>query len=110
MHVQSCCFAYKTYCFLTLSFPSASLDLKVPNVSKTCHRVFRGSRSDLIIMLYSYQIVHVPEKDLTTPLCLKIVECLPTTKCRLQEIFLHKDEDEVSAEVCSKLKMFRSEG
>ena len=71
MHVQSCCFAYKTYCFLTLSFPSASLDLKVPNVSKTCHRVFRGSRSDLIIMLYSYQIVHVPEKDLTTPLCLK---------------------------------------
>ena len=28
MHVQSCCFAYKT---LTLSFSSASLDLKVPN-------------------------------------------------------------------------------
>ena len=31
MHVQSCCFAYKTYCFLTFSLPSASLDLKVPN-------------------------------------------------------------------------------
>ena len=30
MHVQSCCFAYKTYCFLTFSSPSASLDLKVP--------------------------------------------------------------------------------
>ena len=32
MHVQSCCFAYKTYCFLTFSSPSASLDLKVPKV------------------------------------------------------------------------------
>ena len=33
MHVQSCCFAYKTYSFffLTFSSPSASLDLKVPN-------------------------------------------------------------------------------
>ena len=31
MHVQSCSFAYKTYCFLTFSSPSASLDLKVPN-------------------------------------------------------------------------------
>ena len=30
MHVQSCCFVYKTYCFLTFSSPSASLDLKVP--------------------------------------------------------------------------------
>ena len=30
MHVQSCCFAYNTYCFLTFSSPSASLDLKVP--------------------------------------------------------------------------------
>ena len=33
MHVQSCCFAYKTYCFLTFSLPSASLDLKVPHIS-----------------------------------------------------------------------------
>ena len=29
MHVQSCCFAYKTHCFLTFSLLSASLDLKV---------------------------------------------------------------------------------
>ena len=27
MHVQSCYFAYKSYCFLTFSLPSASLDL-----------------------------------------------------------------------------------
>ena len=33
MHVQSCCFAYKTYYFLTFSSPSASLDLKVPCIS-----------------------------------------------------------------------------
>ena len=31
VHVQSCFFANKTYCFLTFSLPSASLDLKVPN-------------------------------------------------------------------------------
>ena len=30
MHVQSCCFGYETYCFLTFSSPSASLDLTVP--------------------------------------------------------------------------------
>ena len=29
MHVQSCCFAYKTHCFLTFSLLSVSLDLKV---------------------------------------------------------------------------------
>ena len=29
MQVQSCCFAYKTYCFFTFSLPSA-LDLKLP--------------------------------------------------------------------------------
>ena len=29
MHVQSCCFAYKTHCFLTFSLLSASLALKV---------------------------------------------------------------------------------
>ena len=32
MHVQSCCLFCKTYCFLTLSLPSASLDLKVAMV------------------------------------------------------------------------------
>ena len=35
-----------------------------------------------------------------------IVECLPTTERRLQEIRLHQDEDEV----CSKLRLFCSEG
>ena len=34
MHVQSCCFAHKTYCFfLTFSLPSGSLDLKVPIIA-----------------------------------------------------------------------------
>ena len=42
MHVQSC-FASKTYCFLTFSLPSASLDLKVPIVmgKKDRRAVFR---------------------------------------------------------------------
>ena len=31
VHVQSCCFANQTYCFLTFSLPFASLDLKVPS-------------------------------------------------------------------------------
>ena len=31
VHVQTCCFANKTYCFLTFSLPSARLDLKLPN-------------------------------------------------------------------------------
>ena len=82
-------------------------------------------------MRYSYQIVHVLGKDLTTADTLSraplhrsltkdekqlnedlnlyvshIVECLPTTERRLQEIRLHQDEDEV----CSKLKLFCSEG
>ena len=35
MQVQSCCFAYKTYCFLTFSSPYASLDLKVPKKIET---------------------------------------------------------------------------
>ena len=30
MHVQSCCFGCKTYCFMRFSSPSASLDLKSP--------------------------------------------------------------------------------
>ena len=82
------------------------------------------------LMRYSYQIVHVPGKDLTTADTLSraplhrsltkdekqlnedlnlyvshIVECLPTTERRLQEIHLHQDEDEV----CSKLKLLCSE-
>ena len=31
VHVQSCCFANQTYCFLTFSLRFASLDLKVPS-------------------------------------------------------------------------------
>ena len=31
MHVQSCCFAYKTYCYFDVLVAIASLDLKVPN-------------------------------------------------------------------------------
>ena len=31
MHVQSCCFANQTYCFLPFSLPSASSLLKLPN-------------------------------------------------------------------------------
>ena len=35
VHVQSCCFAYSTYCFFfTFSLLSASLDLKVHNVKE----------------------------------------------------------------------------
>ena len=35
MHVQSCCFACKTFFFfLMLSLPSASLDLEVPIVGR----------------------------------------------------------------------------
>ena len=30
VHMQSCCFANQTYCFLTFSLLSTSLDLKVP--------------------------------------------------------------------------------
>ena len=83
------------------------------------------------LMRCSYQIVHLPGKDLTTADNLSrvplhrsltkdekqlnedvnlyvshIVECLPTTERRLQEICLLLDEDEV----CSKLKLFCSEG
>ena len=91
----------------------------------------RIQRFRMRLMRYSYQIVHVPGKDLTTADTLSraplhrsltkdekklnedlnlyvshIVECLPTTERRLQEIRLHQDEDEV----CSKLKLFCSEG
>ena len=32
MHMQSCCFAYWTYCFLDVLVAVASLNLKVPNI------------------------------------------------------------------------------
>ena len=44
MHVQSCSFAYKTYCFLTFSSPSASLDLKVPTNRELTQRRERRQR------------------------------------------------------------------
>ena len=31
MHVQSCCFAYKTYCYFDVLVAIVSLDLKFPN-------------------------------------------------------------------------------
>ena len=34
MHVRSCCFAYKTYCFFDVLVAVASLDRKVPVVIK----------------------------------------------------------------------------
>ena len=37
MHVQSCCFAHKTYCFLMCLLPSTSLDLKVPDECTCMH-------------------------------------------------------------------------
>ena len=43
MHVQSCCFAHKTYCFfLTFSLPSGSLDLKVPIIARPTPSVQEG--------------------------------------------------------------------
>ena len=91
----------------------------------------RIQRFRMRLMRYSYQIVHVPGKDLTTADTLSraplhrsltkdekqlnedlnlsvshIVECLPTTERRLQEIRLHQREDEV----CSKFELFCSEG
>ena len=91
----------------------------------------RIQRCRMRLMRYSYKIVYVPGKDLTSADTLSraplhrsltkdekrlnedlnlyvshIVECLPTTERRLQEIRLHQDEDEV----CSKLKLFCSEG
>jgi len=83
------------------------------------------------LMRYSYRIVQVPGKDLCTadalsraPLyqsltkdekqlndelnlyVLHVIDCLPTTERRLQEIRLHQDVDEI----CSKLKEFCREG
>ena len=82
-------------------------------------------------MRYFYQIVHVPGKDLSTADALSraplsrsltkdekqpndelnlyvshVIDCLPTTERRLQEIRLHQDEDEI----CSSLKEFCREG
>ena len=90
----------------------------------------RIQRFRMRLMRYSYQIVHVPGKDLTTADTLSraplhrsltkdekqlnedlnlylshITEYLPTTERRLREIRLHQDEDEV----CSKLELFCSE-
>ena len=44
MHVQSYCFAYKTYCFFTFSLPSASLDVLL---RETYLRQYVNRRSDL---------------------------------------------------------------
>ena len=91
----------------------------------------RIQRFRMRLMRYSYRIVHVPGKDLCTADALSraplyqsltkdekqlnaelnlyvshVIDCLPTTERRLQEIRLHQDEDEI----CSKLKEFCREG
>ena len=48
MHVQSCCFAYKTY-FLTFSLPSASLDLL--SLHQSTHGEKRDARAKLLFGL-----------------------------------------------------------
>ena len=91
----------------------------------------RIQRYRMRLMRYSYRIVHIPGKDLSTADALSgaplyqsltkddkqlndelnlyvshVIDCLPTTERRLQEILLHQDEDEI----CSKLKEFCREG
>ena len=91
----------------------------------------RIQRFRMRLMRYSYRIVHVPGKDLCTADALSraplyqsltkdekqlnaelnlyvshVIDCLPTTERRLQEIRLQQDEDEI----CSKLKEFCGEG
>ena len=91
----------------------------------------RIQRFRLRLMRYSYTIVHVPGKDNVTADALSrapltrdltkaekqlnedmslyvanIIECLPTTERRLDEIRLQQDEDEV----CRKLKEYCIEG
>ena len=91
----------------------------------------RIQRFTMRLMRYSYTIVHVPGKDNVTADALSrapltrdltkaekqlnedmslyvanIIECLPTTERRLDEIRLQQDEDEV----CRKLKEYCIEG
>ena len=62
VHVQSCCFANKTYCFLTFSLPSASLDLKVPILAgkrdSRCHSATSFSEN-YVVAETSYQMLEV---------------------------------------------------
>ena len=91
----------------------------------------RIQRFRMRLMRYSYQTVHVPGKDLTTADILSraplhrrltkeetklneelnlyvshVIESLPATERRLQEVRSHQDEDEI----CLKLKEFCREG
>ena len=54
IHVQSCCFAHETYCFLTFPLPSSSWIRKVPKNNKYYHALMADSRQvrhDVFIML-----------------------------------------------------------
>ena len=96
-----------------------------------CDMPHRIQQFRMRLMRYSYTIVHVPGKDNVTADALSrapltrdltkaekqlnedmslyvanIIECLPTTERRLDEIRLQQDEDEV----CRKLKEYCIEG
>ena len=69
VHVQSCFFANKTYCFLTFSLPSASLDLKVPN-----------NKSIRMLIFNSYLFVAL--RKLSSSPCRRHLPCL----CHSQQL------------------------
>ena len=50
VHVQSCCFANQTYCFLTFALPFASFDLKVPSHPLRRH----WERYDPLLVLFEH--------------------------------------------------------
>ena len=81
VHVQSCCFANKTYCFLffflTFSLPSASLHLKVSISELTkqdgtkkrtakclCHKRDRTITCVFVVKFNKYNCVLIFKKDL----------------------------------------------
>ena len=77
VHVQSCCFANQTYCFLTFSLPFASLNLKVPSHPLRRHWerydpllvLFEDHRHVSPLSIYSGSLLCVL-RDLTTLLIL----------------------------------------
>ena len=72
MHVQRRYFAYKTYCFLTFSLPSASLDLNVP--ISVQHHVLRGTTTirahtfytEMTLAVYTSPTYSQSKKDLAS--------------------------------------------
>ena len=69
VHVQSCCFANKTYCFFfTFSLPSALLDLKVPIMCL----LFKVKLRPFQFSLGIYKIMQRPDKPFLQGMYLKI--------------------------------------